>query len=545
MPSKRLLYTLWITFIALFAIAHALHLRADFPNFTPWLDWAKYTDEGWYGNAAVRAHLLGNWYVPGDFNPGPAVPVWPFLLWLLFFVTGVSITAARGMAVAFFFLNLFLSYKLFRERGPRWVGLLAVTLIVTSPFLYGFSRLAILEPMLIALTLGAMNLAIRLPRLKHQEAVAALIGLLFTGMMLTKTTAVFLLPALIWVIALPLWNETRRFARLARLLTAAGGSAALSFSLWMLLVLNYDLFKDYRYFFFINVYDKPDGLWGRILSFWWSFHGGLWVDVVLVPLAGLLILAAIFTRIWIRKANWRLNWTSGLWRDPLFSGSVLIVAGYIGFMTYQNHPQPRYFAVVAFFAFFIVVRVTAQLLYQAPDPSHEGFRLLGMFDARRSGQIILAIVTATAVFNAFRTTRYILHPDYTWFNAATNLTRFIDQHPNGNRLLVSISGDEITMITHLPSLCDDFGTLDLPTKLALYQPGWYAAWNSIDPGTLEDLHIHYNLEQVGAFPAFDDPDRNVLYLFKLHPLPNGIKREPVGTNLQTALNGDKINIPVE
>jgi len=33
--------------VALIAI-HFLHPRADFPNFSPWMDYAKYTDEGWY-----------------------------------------------------------------------------------------------------------------------------------------------------------------------------------------------------------------------------------------------------------------------------------------------------------------------------------------------------------------------------------------------------------------------------------------------------------------------------------------------------------------
>ncbi len=136
----RWLYALWLIVIGGFAVLHALNLRADFPNHTPWIfDFAKYTDEGWYGNAAVRAHLFGNWYVRGDFNPAPAVPVWPFLLWLLFFVTGVTIQAARGLAVAFFFANLLLSYLLIRARGARWTALLALTLLVTSPFLYCFT----------------------------------------------------------------------------------------------------------------------------------------------------------------------------------------------------------------------------------------------------------------------------------------------------------------------------------------------------------------------------------------------------------------------
>lgn len=526
---RRLLYTLWIAFILLFAAVHAWHLRADFPNFSPWEDWSKYTDEGWYGNAAIRAHLFGNWYVPGDFNPAPAVPVWPFLLWVLFKFTGVTPEAARGLAVAFFFLNLFLSYKLFRERGPRWAGLLAVTLLVTSPFLYCFSRLAILEPLLLAFTLSAINLAIRLPNYRRKEAVCALIGLLFTGMLLTKTTAVFLLPALVWIVALQFWSDKRK---LIRMLLAAGGTAALSFTLWMLAIVSNDLYADYKYLFFVNVYKKPHDIIARFMSFWWSFHGGLWVDLVLIPLAGLLILAALFTRSLIRAHNWRPNWTAGLWRDPLFSGSVLAVAGYIGFMTYQNHPQPRYYVIVAFFSFFVVVRVTAQLLYQRRY-------------AHRAGLAVLAIVLGTAAFNSVWTLRYVLHPQYTWVTAAQNLTRYIDEHPNGNRLLVSISGDEITLISHLPSLCDDFGTMPLPDKMAKYQPGWYATWNDLDPGTLEDIHTHFSLEQVAGFPAFDDPDRNVLYLFKLHPLPNGQVRTQGEGNLQIALPEDKIDIPVE
>src|ERR1700722_1775389 len=183
----RWAYAIWLIPIGVFAILHALNLLADFPNHSPWIfDWAKYTDEGWYGNAAIRAHLFGSWYVKGDFNPAPSVPVWPFLEWLLFFFTGVSLVAARALTVGFFVINLVLSYLLLRVRGARWMALLALTLIVTSPFLYAFSRLAILEPMLTAFLLAALNLAIRLPRLKRPIAASIGIGLLFTLMLLSK-----------------------------------------------------------------------------------------------------------------------------------------------------------------------------------------------------------------------------------------------------------------------------------------------------------------------------------------------------------------------
>ena len=176
---KRWAYPLWIGLICGFAWLHAVHLDADFPNHSPWIfDFAKYTDEGWWGNAAVRAHLYGSWYLRGDFNPAVATPVWPFLEWIVFCFTGVSVQAARGLAVSLFFANLLLSYLFLRTRGPRWTALLAITLLVSSPFLYCFSRLAVLEPLLITLTLAVLNLAVRLRRFRHPVGVSLGIGVL-------------------------------------------------------------------------------------------------------------------------------------------------------------------------------------------------------------------------------------------------------------------------------------------------------------------------------------------------------------------------------
>lgn len=520
--SKRWLYAVWLLLICAFAVLHALHLRADFPNHSPWSnDWAKYTDEGWYGNAAIRAHLFGNWYMPDDFNPAPAVPVWPFLEWLLFFVTGVGVEAARGLAVAFFFANLLLSYRLLRAQGPRWAALFALTLLVTSPFLYCFSRLAILEPLLTTLTLVALNLAVGLPRWKHPVRVAASVGLLFTLMMLTKSTALFLLPALGWAILQPLWRNRKLALQCA---VAAAAAAGISFGLWMAFVVRMGLLADYRYFFYVNNYPKPPQFYWPLLSFWWSFHGGLWVDHILIPLSGVVAVGALLA--------WRTKAGRGLLADPVFGATVLAVAGYVFFMTIQNHPQPRYFAVIAVFCFFIVAQGSAALLAQTGK-------------AHQLGMGVLALGLIAAATNAAWTASYAAHPEYTFVEAAQRLTQYIDQHPNGKRLLVSVSGDEITLMTHLPTLCDDFGIKDLPDKLAAYQPGWYAAWNDLDPGTLADLHTHFSLEQVASFHTLDDPDRNVLVLFKLHPLPNGQVRDQVDQNLQIQLPDDQFDIDVD
>jgi 4-amino-4-deoxy-L-arabinose transferase-like glycosyltransferase len=423
---------------------------------------------------------------------------------------------------------------------------------VTSPFLFAFSRLAILEPMLIALTLAALNLAVRLPRFRWPVTMSVLIGVLFTLMMLTKTTAIFLLPALGWALIAPLWQQRRLAVRCA--LTAAV-TAAVAFGAWMAVVIHFGLLRDYQYLFIVNRYEKPTEFYWPLISLWWSFRGGLWIDHILIPLAGMVPLAALLT--------WRTAWSRELRRNAVFVASLLAVGGYILFMTYQNHPQPRYFTVIAFFSFFLVAIGVQALLSVAPARAvgREEAENLPDAAAQRSevglgamlktsgaaipGAALLATAVIAACVNIEWTVGFAMHPEYTLVSAAQRLTRYIDQHPNGKRLLLSISGDEITMITDLPTICDDFGTQDLVSKLKVYKPGWFATWNDLDPGTLEDLHHQYSLEQVASFHAFDHPDRNVLVLFKLHPLTNGQLHDGEARNLQVALPVDKIDIPIQ
>lgn len=513
----------WVAAIAGFAALHAWHLRADFPNRSPWVfDWAKFTDEGWYGAAAIRAHLFGHWYLAGDFNSAVALPVWPFVEWVLFFFTGVTVEAARGLAVGCFFVSLSLTYLLLRDRGPRWMAFLAVTLAVTSPYLYCFNRLAILEPLETALTLVVLNLAVRLPKMKRPVLVSVGIGLLFALMLLTKTTAAFLAPAVGWAMIVPLW-EKRKLALKCAL--AGAGSAAVGYGVWMALIARAGLMGDYTYFFVdANGYPMPSGYSWPLAAFWWSFHGLLWIDHSLAPLAVALAMGAALA--------WRAGWARRLWRDPIFGAAILGIMGLIGFMTMKDHPQPRYFVVPAFLVFIVVAMGAAALVEQA------GW-------GRKVGLALVAAVAIATGVHGIETMRYATHPEYTWVNAATGLTHYIDTHPNGKRLMVSTSGDEITLVTHLPTICDELSTEDLAEKLGRFEPGWFSSWNDIDPNTLADLHTRYSLEQVAKFPAFDDPDRNVLVLFKLHPLPGGKVRDVNDPRLSAVLPDDQVEVPVE
>jgi 4-amino-4-deoxy-L-arabinose transferase-like glycosyltransferase len=498
MKRTQLLYGFWIAAIAGLVALHAIHLRADFPNYSPWMDYSKYTDEGWYGKAAIAHYVLGSWYVRGDFNPGVALPVLPALEGVVFRFTGVSLVAARLLILAVFAGGLILAYAIVRTQAPRWAALLAVTLLAVNAFLYAFSRLAILEPLLVLFLLASWLLALELPRMANgirRTAALIAIGLLLCLMVLSKTTAIFIAPSTIFLI----WHAYGyKFRESGKAILVTAAAAALPWAAYYLLCVRPRYAFDYHYLFAANQWQQPATFAGWVAAFWYALHGSLWVDSWLCVLALLLTgLSPIFFR--------------GMWKNPVIGASLLASAGYIFFIGWHNNMQPRYYQVVAFPVVFVVSLGLYSLLQAARGvPGRSRVTL---------ATVCVGIAAVSSALNLRQLIHWTRHPEYSWISAATQVTRYIDEHPNGNRLLLSISGDNITLVTHLPAICDDYGTWDLAMRIHRYQPGWYASWNEVDAGTLEDISTQYSLEQVAMFHAFDDPDRNQLILYKMHPLP--------------------------
>jgi 4-amino-4-deoxy-L-arabinose transferase-like glycosyltransferase len=245
MPLKAAQRWLPITLLSMASIlclTRFAWLHADFPNHSPWMrDSAKYTDEGWWANAAVRHFLIGHWEVAGDYNPAAAVPVWPALLTMVFEFTGVSILAARAVNVGFSAATVALLYLLIRRYGgTQTTAAVAAVLLAASPFAFAFSRLATLDTMVVfewVLMLWAASHADR----EHSWPLP-LLGLLFGAMVLTKTTSLALLPSILWL----LWKRNLR--ALFTVTTLAGAVLGL----YLLLVLRSRYAGDYHYFFNIN-----------------------------------------------------------------------------------------------------------------------------------------------------------------------------------------------------------------------------------------------------------------------------------------------------
>ena len=537
-PIVRLLNLALLGAAAFFLALHAVHLTADFPNQSPWMDWSKYTDEGWYGDAAIRHFQLGHWYVPGDFNPAAALPILPSLEALLFAFTGVSLLAARALTVGIFAGILVASWLLLaRGAAPRHTNrpthLLtasaAVLLLAVSPFCFVFTRLAIIEPLLILLTLCALLAAsaVRSPNpsasitetLRANLLPALALGLLLPALVLTKTTALFLFPAIAWMLFASTGYRLRDFFRIG---LSIGALAAALWLAYFLLLIRPHYLLDYRYLFSANAYTgMTRENWREVLVN--TVTAGDWIGRLLYPLA---LLAVVWSLLSFRRLR----------AHPLIASLLLWIAGYTAFLAYHNNLQPRYYLVIAVpLTLLLPVVFDALVLPQ----------LTGANPRLRPAALALAAVMAAAITlpDARLTLHFVRHPEYTLLNAARQVRDYIQTaqrtDPTRNPLILSISGSELALMNGLPSICDDFGTLELGDRVKLYHPGWYLAWNQIDDDKMDAMAALYHPVRVATFPAMDDPDRNVLVLYRLDPAsqpPTGRHRhKPIPRALQTKL----------
>ncbi|HXC96989.1 MAG TPA: hypothetical protein VNU92_14905 [Edaphobacter sp.] len=514
--TLKALELLLLAATSVFLALHALHLNADFPNHSPWMDWAKYTDEGWYGDGAIRYFQRGNWNVPGDFNPAIALPAWPLLEAALFRFTGVSLVAARALTVVIFGLILVVSYLLLRrwqsserkEFRTYLVPALAVCLLAVSPFCFVFTRIAILEPLLILFTLLGLLAAsiVELPEHASSTSLRILLrrllplislGLLVPLMVFTKTTAIFLLPSIAWI----LWARSnyrfRSFFRVSLLPAILAGVIWFSYYVF---VVRPRFLPDYRYLFDANSYTgiTPSNLVSVLGD---TLADGLWMGKIFYPLSLFAVVCVVLLR-------------PRLLRSPLVPALILWAGGYAAFLAYHNNLQPRYYLVVA-----VPLTLLVPVVFSSFWTSSRLVRTsVQLFLNRLTVASILAVLAMLTITDARQILHYVRNPEYAFSNASGQIREIIAADPTHNPLILSISGSQLSLMTGLPSICDDFGTMDLPVRVQAYHPGWYVTWNQVEDDKMDALTPLYRLRRVASFPAFDDPERNLLILYRLDPM---------------------------
>jgi 4-amino-4-deoxy-L-arabinose transferase-like glycosyltransferase len=479
---ERRLHNLFLVLAPLLCLLRFAYLRADFPNHSPWMtDQAKFTDEGWWASAAVRHFLIGHWQVPGDYNPAAAEPVWPALLTMVFRFTGVTIVAARALNVFFSIATVGLVYLLVRRYSEKTMAALAALLLAASPFAFAFSRLATLDTMVAFELCLLMWVASCCSPARIWPS--ALLGILIPVTLLTKTTSLVLVPAVLWLLWMATRQKPKRLLQATLVVAAVAGSGIGSY---LFLVTRSSYADDYHYFFAINA--LADVEWGRTAFLLRQLlRHSMWVDHILYP-AGLAVL--LLSLVWLRR----------LWKNPLFAASWIAFAGEaIYILRRQDDYAPRYF--LAMLVPLILVLVLA--FQELKD--------------RRLVSLLAATLAIAVVLDAAQIAAFLRHRQYQFYSAAQSIRTIVDANPETHRLLLGSSGDQLSLMVGIPSINDGYSSQDLAQKVLVYPPGWYVGWNQLDEDVLNSL-AGFRLDRVATFPVFDRKDRDLLTLYRMVPV---------------------------
>ena len=481
--AERGLHKIVLSLALVLCLVRFVFLWADFPNHSPWMiDQAKFTDEGWWASAAVRHVLIGHWQVPGDYNPAAAVPVWPALLTMVFHFTGLSIVAARAVNVSFSIATVVLVYLLMRRYGAaQTAAALGALLLAASPFAFAFSRLATLDTMIVF----EWSLLMWFASYAEPGRVWPLItlGVGIPIMLLSKTTALVLLPAILWL----LWKKN------PRAILAVSAMAGTGIGIYLSIVLRSRYAPDYHYFFEVNA--LADVEWESTGSFLLLLlRHCFWIDRILYPAALVVLLVSL---VWLRQ----------LWKNPLFTSSwIAFVGDAIYILRRQDDYAPRYFLVMLVPLILVLV-----LTLQELNVRH-----------RRLAAFLAATLVVAIVLDTRQILGFLSHRQYQFYDAAKSIRAIVNADPAAHRLLLGSSGGQLALMIGIPAINDGYSSQDLSQKVLAYQPGWYVGWNELDQDIVDSLSA-FRLDEVASYPVFDRDQRDRLKLYRMVPLKETLK----------------------
>jgi hypothetical protein len=461
------------------------HIRADFPDFHFYSqERARFTDEGFYTSAALHHFILGRAYVPGSWNPGVLMPVWPLLVGLVFHFTGIGVVAARSLAVACTWVGVLLVYAVARQYRSQTFACLAVFLMSANALGFFYGRLAILEPSFVMFLLLAIYLAGKVHAGSY--AMAALVGLMFVAATLTKSTAPFLLPAVVY----PIWANNRANRVAARRMLAVSLAVivlglACAKVIW---ILHYS--PDATIILGLRPWWQLEHFPLRLLRF---FFRGTWIDPVLFPLA----LAAIVA------AAWRLR---SFWHDTLFVTAFLWEAGYAAFIAFHYDGPPRYFVTLIAPTIWLAI-IFLEWMWQRN---------------KRVALAVSACVAASVLWNVASIGDYLMHPRYSLVDASVAIKRVIVAEHKANpaqpELLIGRGADEISLLSGGVAAIDSDGAMPLAEKLDVYHPGWFMDFTGGPPTLrMETVAAHRRLVERAAYPDLDRYRDAGIVLYQIFP----------------------------
>jgi hypothetical protein len=471
----------------LFLALRFLHLQADFPrHYTT--SGVLYTDEGSYCNNAIAHALTGTWYVEGDFNPGVNLPVYPLVQRLSFALFGFGLSSARLTILLFFLALLLLLYLIIKRGGDANWFWLCLLLIAVNFNTFVYSRLALLEIPMTFFTMGSV--ALTLAAIKNGRFLYIFLAALSTALgLLTKTTAVFVIPIIFFIL---LYQENP--IRLKLILCSI-----YCFFLGILLCFYYAIIvsphlADYQFYYATNIYTRTqDSLFQLVRGFVKAVYYGKDIDLILYPLVMIFSVALFLKDRSFRKSL--LVWICLIW-----------IGVYLMLIGSQDYVPSRFYAPMIVPVAVLAVLILNHLRVIASRPFFLYFFAAALF--------------LSVAFGGARILNYVCHPEYTWMYMTNDLKAQIAADRCKAPVLLGHFSNSITLATGIPSVNEQFGTNNLDYRITRYHPNYYVCLGEIKPNVRTTLQKYFTPRKIKAYDVYNNyltGEPVVLYRLETRP----------------------------
>lgn len=412
-----------------------------------------YTDEGWWAANASARVLTGHWYVQGGYNPAVVAPVMPLVEYAAFALFGYGLLTARIVSLLFFLLACGALYLLVAEWGGRRAAYLALLLAGASVLLFAFSRLAFLEMPLACFSLASLWLAMKVQVSVESRRLlpAAGAGLCLLLAILTKVTAICLLPVLLWLLVRRRGGIRPAAVFLAVLLLLGalyGGLASCRYP------------DDVRAFAANNLGNKLPHARAAVVSRADGMSSG-----VRLPINDRRLLATMFVILAVGAVALACP---PYRRSRLLRVLLAWLACYLAIMLPGGYYPSRYFALLVFPASALVAV------------------LLGPAWRTGWGRVIaIGVLLTITVPQWVLTARYLAAPRYSLLAAARDIRQRL---PVGSRVLGDPAGT-IGLLAGFPTMPESPGPYDLRTRLWRFPPSYYLRIGTIPTEGIPECHL--------------------------------------------------------
>lgn len=490
-----------------FIFLRLVNLNADMPSNITWSE-TLYTDEGIYARNAVWFAASGNWYVKGDLNTSINYPVYSLLQALVFKIFSVGYHSLRAISAVSAIASSGLTGFIVKRFSGNRAAAIALLILSTNFLFFAFSRYGQADMLMILLVLSSIA-CLLLQRVKISST--ALSGIFAILAMLTKTSAVFVIPVLLVLIWSTEGSPQRRRIHTAILI----GITGLGLGLYHIFLVQ-PFYEDYQLVLAplrgrMSLY--PQDL---IAQFLMQMRRGQ--AAVGLPLYILTILAVIpfFKRPQMLKGNL-----------CLLASFAWLVFGCLMLSTSSYHP-PRYFSILVIPFSMIIGIATDSLL------SVRGFKILNY--------LITGIIIATVATGCIRILGYMAYPNYSIYDVANTVKADIWKTKAASPLLIGHASGNVSLANGILSVgahFDDQTELMSDFPIERYSPTHFISLMEANSRVRQDfMEAGFVLKFLSKCEVIDSYKDKSFYVYRVEEETDRVEGKAIRHDKLLSVNND-------